>query len=96
MQPLKLGSYKELKSTTVDSRIIFVPSLSAVLLAKEKEKGSPLSKEEVEDIRNISTCFSVDSTADVEEGRNYKDIDPKNVWEEWCALREELSKADIK
>lgn len=74
---------------SVNSKIVFVPALVAILVAKEKEKGSPLTQDEVEKYRDISTCISVDSAVDIEKSRNYEDIDPENVWDNWLDFKKE-------
>ena len=65
---------------------VFNPSLAALLLAAETDKGSPLTKEEVIAIRNSTTMMTVPEEAahEMERQRGYKDINPDNVWEEWC------------
>jgi len=71
---------------------LFIPSLSAILLAAEKEKGSPLSKEEVLNIRdNSNTIMTPKSLIEsMAEERGY--IDPENCWNEWQILRKSLNK----
>ncbi len=71
---------------------VFNPSLAALLLAAEKDKGSPLTEDEVIAIRNSSTMMMVpeESAAEFEKKRGYKDIDADNCWEEWCKLRERI------
>lgn len=68
---------------------IFNPSLAALLLAAENDKGSPLTEDEVIAIRNSATVMMVpeESAAEMSKKRGYKDIDPDNCWMEWCELR---------
>jgi hypothetical protein len=68
---------------------IFNPSLAALLLAAEKDKGNPLTEAEVIAIRNSATVMMVpeESAAEFDKKRGYKDIDPGNCWQEWCELR---------
>jgi hypothetical protein len=68
---------------------IFNPSLAALLLAAENDKGSPLTEDEVIAIRNSATVMMVpeESAAEMSKKRGYKDIDPDNCWQEWCELR---------
>ncbi len=70
-----------------------VPALVAVLLAKEKEKGTPLTKDEVEKIRDQAECIAMprDVREKVDESRGYQDINPENAWEEWLEVRKELT-----
>lgn len=69
-----------------------VPALVAVLLAKEKEKGESLTRDEVEKIRDQAACIAMhrDAREKVDESRGYRDIDPERVWEEWQKVRREL------
>jgi len=66
-----------------------IPSLVSVLIAGEKEKGRPLTEQEVISIRdNCGTMimpFSMKFT--LSESRGYVDIAPENVWEEWQEFR---------
>lgn len=82
------------QNTASDEEIflVHVPALVAVLLVKEKDKGSPLTEEEVIEIRDQSQCIAMPLYAKrkVDEGRGYIDIDPGNVWEEWQAARADL------
>ena len=56
----------------------------------ENEKGSPLSKEEVESIRDNAVCMTIAKVRlrDMNEKRGFKDIDPDNCYAEWCKYRE--------
>jgi hypothetical protein len=68
---------------------VFNPSLAALLFAAEKDKGSPLTEDEVIAIRNSSTMMMVseEAAAEMDKKRGYKDIDPDNCWQQWCELR---------
>jgi hypothetical protein len=69
-----------------------VPALVAVLIAKEREKGAPLTKEEVEEITDKAECIAMPRYArrKVDESRGYDDIDPERAWEQWQEIREGL------
>ncbi|WP_337022482.1 MULTISPECIES: hypothetical protein [unclassified Pantoea] len=69
--------------------IVFVPPLIALLLSKEKEKGTSLTEEEVLTIRDNATAIAVDNdvAASMAQSRGYRDINPENCWEAWCELR---------
>ena len=69
-----------------------VPALVAVLLAKERAKGSPLSREEVEDITDKAECIAMPRHArkKVDESRGYEDIDPERAWAQWQEVRQNL------
>ena len=69
-----------------------VPALVAVLLAKEKEKGSPLTQDEVAEITDKAECIVMPRHArkKVDEDRGYDDIDPEHAWEQWQQVRQGL------
>ena len=72
--------------------IVPVPALVAVLLNKEKEKGSPLTQDEVINIHDGAACIAMPISVipKLEERRGYADIDPEQAWEQWQEIREEL------
>jgi hypothetical protein len=69
-----------------------IPSLVATLLNKERAKGSALTKEEVEAIRDNapSQVLTAMQRAAVDARRGYDDIDPERAWEDWQIARVEL------
>jgi hypothetical protein len=62
-----------------------VPSLVGTLLNRERAKGSPLTEQEVIQIRDACPCIALrpEDVSKIEERRGYKDIDPERCWEEW-------------
>jgi len=76
-----------------DLVLVHVPALVAVLLNKEREKGAPLTQDEVISITNDANCIAMPLFAkqEVEKGRGYADIDPENAWFEWQLFRQESS-----
>jgi hypothetical protein len=68
----------------------FVHSLAFQLENAERQKGSPLTYDEVIRIRDNAICVMVseESLRAMEESRGYRDIDPENCWNEWQALRQ--------
>lgn len=74
---------------------VFIPALGVLLLSIEKQKGSPLTEEEVADARNRAVCMMMPLSVkqEMEEKRGYRDIDPQNVWPEWLAFRAEAASA---
>jgi hypothetical protein len=73
---------------------VFMPSLVTVLLNAERLKGSPLTREEVLQIRDQSTCVMVkrSQVQSIGENRGCDDINPENCWEEFLRVRAERSK----
>lgn len=70
-----------------------VPALIALLLNREEEKGSPLTEEEVLDIRDNAACIMLplSEAVKMEESRGYPDVHPQYVWKEWQQARSELN-----
>ncbi len=75
--------------------IVFIPALVVVLVAKEKEAGKELTREEVESIRDNATAIRVplEDARNMVRERGYLDIDPEHVWEEWL-LHKKMSAED--
>ena len=75
---------------------VFIPALVAILLNKEREKGSPLTVVEVMQIRDSGVCMMMPASrvGAMVESRGYADIDPENCWAEWQAIRDELHEAE--
>jgi hypothetical protein len=81
-----------------DSKLIpvFIPALVALLLNLERKKGSPLSEQDVIDIRDKGVCvmLPIEQAKALAEKRGYDDIDPENVWVEWKRARIELAASE--
>ena len=69
-----------------------IPALVALLLNREKQKGSPLTKDEVEDIRDNAVCIMlpISERKAMDEARGYTDIDLDSAWEHWQVAREQM------
>ncbi|MBV1831189.1 hypothetical protein HNW77_08705 [Komagataeibacter sp. AV436] len=69
--------------------LVAIPALILLLLRKEEEKGSPLTKEEVLSIRDNAACMTVPYFAALQASkqRGYDDISLENAWEDWCQVR---------
>ena len=80
---------------TEELYFVHVPALVAVLLSKEKEKGTPLTEAEVQEITNNSECIAMPLYAkrEIEESRGYVDINPENCWAEWLLARAALNRS---
>ncbi|GAA0724137.1 hypothetical protein [Dokdonella soli] len=75
-----------------DLELAFVPSLSALLVRAEQLKGSPLTRRQVEAIRDESYVIALPAEVvrATERRRGYADIDPEHAWEQWQKLRMRL------
>jgi hypothetical protein len=71
---------------------VFMPSLCALLLNRERAKGAPLSEAEVIAIRDdaIAVMMPEAEASALAESRGYPDINPERCWTEWVALRPTL------
>ena len=76
--------------------IYCVPSLVATLLNREQAKGTPLTEEEVIQIRDTSPAIALrpETAREMDTKRGYKDIDPDYCWEQWQEARKELINND--
>ena len=72
--------------------IVAIPPLVTLLLAQEKQKGSPLGEQEVLAIRDKAVCMRVRESvaAQMAETRGYDDITLENAWDDWNAARPAL------
>lgn len=72
--------------------LVFIPALVAILLKAEKDKGIPLTEDEVLEIRGSSTCMAVkfSDALRMDEERGYPDIVPEDAWNEWRNVRNEV------
>jgi hypothetical protein len=91
LKDLEVGSYEELAARPNPEHLVlqYIPSLAATLLNVENKKGSALTRNEVEMLRDKANIMAILPAAAkaVEDRRGYKDIDPANVWEDWQVLR---------
>lgn len=73
-----------------------VPALVAVLLRAESDKGGPLTREEVESIRDNANVVAKPHFAaeEVARARGYDDINPERAWKEWQSVRRNWIKVE--
>ena len=69
-----------------------IPPLVVLLLHHEQAKGSPLTQEEVEKIRDNAVCIVLPASKRkaMDDARGYDDIDPEFAWEHWQQVRGQL------
>jgi hypothetical protein len=67
-----------------------IPALVALLLRLEKQKGEPLTEQEVNEARDKAACIMLPLSArlHMDEKRGYRDINPERAWPEWLAFKE--------
>ncbi|WP_273767475.1 hypothetical protein [Aeromonas hydrophila] len=75
-----------------DLCLVFIPALVTLLYKAEKDKGSPLTENEVIKIRDGATCMAVQFSValEMDEKRGYPDIVAEESWSEWQAARKTL------
>ncbi|MFB8003228.1 hypothetical protein [Nocardia sp. NPDC056000] len=66
-----------------------IPALMTLLIRREDDKGQALTEDEVLEVRDHAHCMMLPLSAQqaVDQSRGYRDIDPDNVWQEWCAYK---------
>lgn len=69
--------------------IVFIPSLIALLEAKEKEAGCELTQYEVESIRDNATAIELPAEVgdDMDKSRGYQDLNANNIWNDWLIYK---------
>ncbi|MBV4366398.1 hypothetical protein ACMGGR_12030 [Erwinia sp. BNK-24-b] len=69
--------------------VICIPPLTGLLMDAECRKGTSLTRQEVEKIRDSTTTVSVpDGIAkNMDPFCGYGDIDPQKCWETWLRYR---------
>ncbi len=82
---LRRGGAPAAVSPQEELLIVPVPSLVATLVAEEREKGAPLTEEEVLRTRDNSPAIALYASIakELAEERGYDDLDPENIWNEW-------------
>jgi hypothetical protein len=69
-----------------------MPALAHLLASAEKKKGAPLTRAEVESLRDGAPCKMM-KPADAEQmtaSRGFVDVNPENAWADWHRLRPQL------
>lgn len=67
-----------------------IPTLVSILLATERAKGAPLTREEVERLADGCTAvaLSLADSIELERSRGYADLEPRRAWDQWRLVRE--------
>ncbi|MFC9434540.1 hypothetical protein [Nocardia sp. NPDC057030] len=76
---------------TDDDRVVPtpIPALIAVLIRMEEDKGAALTEAELLDARDNAAAMMMPLSMqrELNQSRGYRDIDPDNLWSEWCAYK---------
>jgi hypothetical protein len=72
--------------------LVPIPAFVTILAALERDKGSPLTENEVLEARDQANCVAMPVSVrdQMARERGYADIDMENAWAEWQAVRESL------
>lgn len=96
-EPLKAldsGSYGELSARPNPLGLVltFIPRLAVILANVEKTAGEPLTRPQVEALRDRMpvAAMPIEVVKAADEERGYSDIDAAKVWEEWQILSAEI------
>ena len=89
VRPVVTSTSPEESTDEEDLVPVFVPALGTLLAEMERKNGTPLTETEVLAIRDKAICIALRRSvaAEMDERRGYRDVDPKNCWLEWLALR---------
>ena len=73
----------------MEAPVHFIPSLAALLMARERAKGDALTEAEVEEVVARATCITVEPAhvIQLERARGYVDIEPRRAWAQWKLIR---------
>ena len=71
---------------------VFIPALVALLISAEEMNGVPLSRNQVQAVRDNANCVMLppSAKAGIEKERGYADIDPERCWEDWLVARQDV------
>jgi hypothetical protein len=75
---------------------VFLNPLVILLAGRERQKGSPLTQEEVLAVRDDAQCITMTVSqaqkfyASLDSQTPIPRIDPERVWEEWQEVRQHL------
>jgi hypothetical protein len=75
---------------------MFIPALCVLLTAAEKKQARPLTREQVEAIRDKGNCIVMErrDSQKLERSRGYADLEPEIVWEQWQVMRARAAAGD--
>ncbi len=68
---------------------VFMPPLVILLAHNERNKGAPLTREEVLAVRDHGVRVMLHQSMEMKlaSQRGYDDINPESAWEDWQAVR---------
>ena len=92
------GWFKKRSSPPSDEPkvLVFLNPLVMLLAGAEKQKGSPLTREEVFVVRDGAQCMMMPVSqaekfyASLDSQMPIPRLDPEQIWEQWQEVREQL------
>lgn len=87
--PASADENDAINTDDADVVIVPIPPLLVALIDREKEKGAPLTRREVESLRDQARCLVLPRSLALalQARRGYADVDRDNCWEDWSARR---------
>ena len=94
-----LGWFKkrrEAASSDEPKVLVFLNPLVTLLAGRERQKGSPLTEEEVLEVRDDAQCMAMPASqaekfyASLDSQFQLPRLNPDNIWQEWQAIRSHL------
>ncbi len=76
--------------------LVFLNPLAMLLAGRERQKGSPLTEEEVLEVRDGAQCIAMPASqaekfyASLDSQFPVPRLNPDNIWQEWQAIRSHL------
>jgi hypothetical protein len=76
--------------------LVFLNPLVMLLAGRERQKGAPLTEQEVLEVRDHAQCISMTASqaekfyASLDAQAPVPRINPENIWVEWQAIRQHL------
>ena len=76
-----------------DLELCFIPPLVLLVINAHNKKGSQLTREEVESIRDSGVCIALPagSGKSMADERGYEDFSPERVWNDYLDYLDETS-----
>jgi hypothetical protein len=90
------GWFKKRSTKQEPTVPVFLNPLVMLLAGAEKQKGSPLTEQEVLKVRDNARCIAMTQSqaekfyASLDAQIPLPRIDPERIWEEWQAIRGQL------
>ena len=87
---------REVASPGEPKVLVFLNPLVVLLAGRERQKGSPLTEEEVLEVRDSAQCIAMPASqaekfyASLDSQFPVPRLNPDNIWQEWQAIRSHL------